>query len=308
MHPLVLLVVAAVLAGCSTVSAPREAAAPPTPPSAPSASASAPAPAPVPSPQRTRVEPPPPRALATDPAGLAAQIVEAEEAIRDPELALADLAELGQLQQWAYRRLARTPEWKAEVLAAVPPGLRDTVRANADAVAGTAAMVRPLPAGSRPSWRIASPAPADDLLGHYREAEKRFGIGWEYLAAIHLVETRMGRIQGTSYAGAQGPMQFMPGTWAQYGEGDVYDNRDAILAAGRYLRAMGGPADMSRALRRYNNSASYVRAVQGHAAVLRAELVAYRGYYHWQVHYLTEEGDLVLPEGFPERPAVAPPA
>jgi len=68
---------------------------------------------------------------------------------------------------------------------------------------------------------IVAPPPADELLGHYRAAGDEFGVDWTYLAAIHLVETRMGRIRGTSTAGAHGPMQFMPATWDAYGEGDV---------------------------------------------------------------------------------------
>src|SRR3990170_162129 len=80
------------------------------------------------------------------------------------------------------------------------------------------------------AWRIVEPAPLDELLRYYREAEAEFGVHWSYLASIHLVETRMGRIRGVSTAGAQGPMQFMPGTWAAYGEGDINSNRDAIRA------------------------------------------------------------------------------
>ncbi len=39
-----------------------------------------------------------------------------------------------------------------------------------------------------PAWRIEPPAPADELLGYYRKAEAATGVGWNYLAAINLVE------------------------------------------------------------------------------------------------------------------------
>ena len=133
---------------------------------------------------------------------------------------------------------------------------------------------------------------------------------WPYLAAIHFVETRMGRIRGTSTAGAQGPMQFIPATWDAFGEGDMNDNRDAILAAGRYLASRGAPTDMSRALYSYNNSDDYVDSVQRYADLVAAggEPV-YRGFYHWQVYYATTNGLALLPEGYPTTPAVyLPPA
>jgi len=52
------------------------------------------------------------------------------------------------------------------------------------------------------AWRIVDPAPLEDLTRYYRDAEAEFGVPWAYLAAIHLVETRMGRIRGVSVAGA----------------------------------------------------------------------------------------------------------
>ena len=120
------------------------------------------------------------------------------------------------------------------------------------------------------------------------------GVGWEYLAAIHLVETRMGRIKGDSSAGAQGPMQFIPTTWDIYGRGgDITSNADAIPAAARLLRANGAPSDMARALRAYNNSARYVRAVTAYAKQMEADERAYLGYHAWQVYY----GTRLLPEG-----------
>ena len=74
--------------------------------------------------------------------------------------------------------------------------------------------------------------------------------------------------------------------------------RDAIRAAARYLRANRAPADMPNALFRYNNSQPYVRAVTAYAEVMRAEPEAYRGFYHWQVYYLTTRGDILLPVGY----------
>ena len=46
------------------------------------------------------------------------------------------------------------------------------------------------------------------------------------LAAVNLVESAFGRMRNNSTAGAQGPMQFIPSTWAAYGMGgDVRDPR-----------------------------------------------------------------------------------
>jgi len=241
-----------------------------------------------------REEPP---AVAADPVAIAAQVATAERAVRDQGLTGAVLAWMGHLQQRAYRAVTARPEWHDAFLAAVPADLRAVATANLDATADLRATVVPGP--DLPSaWRIVAPAPMEDLVRYYREAETDFGVPWSYLAAIHLVETRMGRIRGTSVAGAQGPMQFMPGTWAAYGQGDVNSDRDAIRAAARYLRANGAPANMPNALFRYNNSQRYVRAVTAYAEVMRVDAVAYRGYYQWQVYYLTTKGDILLPVGY----------
>ncbi|HVM13662.1 MAG TPA: transglycosylase SLT domain-containing protein [Egibacteraceae bacterium] len=233
---------------------------------------------------------------AEDPAGLARQITAAEQAIRSEHTSEEEMASAGHLQQVTYRRLAANPEWRDEVLAQVPQELHGPVVAHLDASAGLASLTRPQE--QLPAWRIVEPPPADELLAYYREAQEVFGVPWEYLAAIHLVETRMGRIQGTSPAGAQGPMQFMPGTWDAYGEGDVNDPRDAILAAGRYLSANGAPGTMDAALFAYNRSDAYVRAITAYAEQMRADPRLYRGFYHWQVYYRTVDGDQLLPVGY----------
>ena len=237
-----------------------------------------------------------------DPDQAAETLTRVERALRAPETAADEVPRLGWEQQHAYRALAVHPEWVPEVLDAVPDDVAPVVDANATAVREIGGLAEPQP--GLPEWRIETPPPPEVLLGFYREAEAASGIPWPYLAAIHLVETRVGRIRGTSTAGAQGPMQFIPPTWEAYGEGDVADNRDAILAAGRYLDARGGPDDMDAALYAYNPSDRYVRTIQAYAGVIRASELAYRGYYHWQVYYATADGVMLLPEGYPDEGAV----
>ena len=220
-----------------------------------------------------------------------------EGALRADDRDPSRLRELGREQQLAYRQLAAHPEWAADVLAALPTTLQPTVQANVDAGAALSALGGEAPAGF-PPWLIVEPPTPETLRGYYDEAEAASGIAWAYLAAIHLVETRMGRIRGTSTAGAQGPMQFIQATWDSYGEGDINDNRDAILAAGRYLDASGGPENMDRALFSYNNDERYVAAVQAYANLMLADPGAYDGYYHWQVLYGNVDGTFLLPEGF----------
>lgn len=231
-------------------------------------------------------------------AATAAALTEAEEALHRPELTDAELRHYSHLQQVATRVLAGHPEWDAEVLAAVPEIHRQAVRDNVEAGRQLRSLVR-TPKPTLPAWTIVEAAPPDELLGHYREAEAAHGVPWQYLAAVHLTETRMGRLRGTSTAGAQGPMQFIPSTWAAYGAGDINDDRDAILAAANYLAANGGArGDLDNALYRYNPTPKYVTAVKHYAERMRVDPLAYRAYWGWQVYYWSTLGDLWLPVGW----------
>ena len=99
-------------------------------------------------------------------------------------------------------------------------------------------------------------------------------------------------------------MQFLPSTWAAYGQGDIESNRDAIAAAARYLHANGAPERMDDALFRYNHSTRYVEAVKAYARRITDNNASFRGYHEWQVLYRTAAGTLILPEGWPTIPAV----
>ena len=256
------------------------------------------APAPAASPAGT----PSPAATATpqltviDAAYVAGELGYVEAAIRSGDTEAVEFAALGDRQQRAYHALAAHPDWVPAVLAAVPAWLRSAIQDNLTAAQqiGTLNGAR----SALPHWRIVAPPSAEVLMGYYNEAQQTYGVPWQYLAAINLIETNMGRIQGLSSAGAQGPMQFMPATWAAYGRGDVNNPHDAILAAGRYLHAHGAPVDMNRAVYAYNPSWLYVRTVMLYAKQMFADSRAYLGYYNWQVYVETTSGEVLLPLGF----------
>jgi transglycosylase-like protein with SLT domain len=248
------------------------------------------------SPVSTRLATPTPRVTVVDAAYVADELGTAEQAIRNPETPPGDYASLGQRQQLAYHRLAAHPDWVPAVLNAVPTTVRSAVQDNLTAAQQIGSLNGT--SSSLPHWRIIAPPAPDVLLGYYNEAQQASGVPWQYLAAINLIETNMGRIQGLSSAGAQGPMQFMPATWASYGQGDVNNPHDAILAAGRYLHTHGAPQNMTRAIYAYNPSMLYVRAVQLYAQQMFANNRTFLGYYNWQVYVPTNSGDVFLPEGF----------
>src|SRR6266699_799441 len=244
----------------------------------------------------SRPSTPTPHVTVVDAAYVAAELGGVEQGIRLADTPAQEYLSLGRRQQSAYHLLAAHPDWIPAVLNALPASVRSAVQANISA----AQQIDDLNGASAalPHWRIIAPPAPDVLLGYYSEAQQADGIAWQYLAAINLIETNMGRIQGLSSAGAQGPMQFMPATWASYGRGDVNNPHDAILAAGRYLQAHGAPSNMTRAIYAYNPSMLYVRAVQLYAQQMFASERAFLAYYNWEVYVQTKTGEVLLPEGF----------
>jgi soluble lytic murein transglycosylase-like protein len=117
---------------------------------------------------------------------------------------------------------------------------------------------QPTAAHRRPASTTARADIPPRYLRLYREAGAGSCIPWSALAGVGWAESKHGRVAGSkpggsSSAGALGPMQFMPGTWATWGRGgNVYDPVDAIPAAARYLCALGAGRDLAWALAAYN--------------------------------------------------------
>lgn len=130
-----------------------------------------------------------------------------------------------------------------------------------------------------PSSEALSDIPGN-YLKEYEAAAEEYGIDWAVLAAVGKIETDHGRYGGgcaSSSAGASGPMQFMPGTWASIGvdgdgdgRPDVCNYKDAIPSAAKYLVDGGAPEDYQSALFQYNNAQWYVDDVLAQADKYRA--------------------------------------
>ncbi|HEY2578436.1 MAG TPA: lytic transglycosylase domain-containing protein [Streptosporangiaceae bacterium] len=112
-----------------------------------------------------------------------------------------------------------------------------------------------------------------NYLDLFRDSARMFcpGMSWTVLAAIGQIESGDGQNDGPSSAGALGPMQFMPSTWATWGMDafgatgapDVMNPYDAVPSAAVYLCAAGAgsPATLPSAVFAYNHAQWYVNEV-----------------------------------------------
>ena len=275
------LVLAAALAGLVACASPNEA-----------QSNAAPAAAPR---RQPRSYPTVPRAASETARRLAALEIQ----LRDPQTPADQLPDLAHQQQVIYRVLSLDRQRSQAVLDQLPTRWRSVAERHLAARRAFLAMSKRRPT-QVPAWRIIPPEPLPQLLAHYRKAEAATGIEWEVLASVNLVETGMGRIYGVSIANAQGPMQFLPTTWAEpgIGRGDIRNPHDAIQAAARYLVRRGGLKNIRRGLWGYNNSDLYGEAVLLYASLIKEDPQALVGLYHWEIHYNAQQGDLWLPVGY----------
>lgn len=159
-----------------------------------------------------------------------------------------------------------------------PPASSPTAQPATATIAATASspratfsggLVLPPPGTPRKdSWHnppLSIPADGQALYG---AAGKKYGIPPALLAGIGMEETGHGRTTGASIAGAQGWMQFMPATFAQYGvdgngDGikDIRNPADSIFTAANYLLASGVTTDVRKGIFAYNHANWYVNDV-----------------------------------------------
>ncbi|HUD11556.1 MAG TPA: lytic murein transglycosylase [Candidatus Saccharimonadia bacterium] len=203
-------------------------------------------------------------------------------------ITLAALLNLWQFaSSYQQREDALAPGWAdaaATKASPVPSPVTPKLTPAPIAVVTPPPSVAPMPAVVPPSNNVlaiqAALASAGMKSGYadlYLAVEEKTGTPWQILAAVHEVESgQSGNTSRTSYAGAIGPMQFMPNTFYHYanssdgdGSRDITNVTDAMYTAGRYLAAGGAGGGLySQALYHYNHSYTYVDKVLGIADTL----------------------------------------
>ncbi len=170
----------------------------------------------------------------------------------------------------------------AALISAPGPSIA-TLTAKVRRVLGTGVRLVTL-RGQRPAVQT-TPSQITNYLQLFQASSAKYcpELSWTVLAAIGQIESADGRNVGPSSAGALGPMQFLPSTWAEWGvDGfgppgppDVMNPFDAVPSAARMLCADGAAAGTQAGLRRaifdYNHADWYVNEVLALAAQYAAD-------------------------------------
>ena len=174
---------------------------------------------------------------------------------------------------------------RVAALISAPGASMHTLIAKARAVLGPSGKIVSLRQQQLPAAPAASTPSATSgqlpttYLQLFQESAARYcpGLSWTVLAAIGQIESADGTNVGPSPAGALGPMQFLPSTWAawgirgfgQTGPPDVMNPFDAVPSAARMLCADGaasGGRGLAAAIFDYNHATWYVNEVLALAA------------------------------------------
>jgi len=235
--------------------------------------------------------PPAPREpIPVDPALAAARLAQVDAQMRGH--IAGDITLEALYEERVYRRLAARPRLALQVIRRLPVRMRREAR---DTVSGLHSLFRLTTYATERRFRTGPPTPRDQLRAYYAQAQRRFGVRWQVLAAINFIESNFGRLRNVSSAGAIGPMQFIPATWRAYGMGgDIRDPHDAILGAANYLHANGAPHDEAGAIFHYNPSPLYVNAVRRYARAIARDPRTFWVYWSWQSFQRTPSGEVQL--------------
>ena len=173
---------------------------------------------------------------------------------------------------------------RVAALISAPGASIATLKAQVREVLGSGASIVDL-RGRRLPVATAQPVRITTYLQLFQASAAKYcpALSWTILAAIGQIESADGQNMGPSSAGALGPMQFLPSTWAEWGiDGfgpagppDIMDPFDAVPSAARMLCADGASAGTQDGLRQaifaYNHAEWYVNEVLALAARYAAE-------------------------------------
>jgi Transglycosylase SLT domain len=164
-----------------------------------------------------------------------------------------------------------------------------TLAARVRAALGAGSRVVPLVSAAPARLPVLATPPTGrpaNYLQLFQEAAAGYcpGLSWTVLAAIGQIESGDGQNMGPSTAGALGPMQFLPATWAVWGiDGfgdtgapDILNPFDAVPSAARLLcvdGATNGATGLRQAIFDYNHATWYVDEVLTLAAEYAREFL-----------------------------------